>query len=76
MSVNYTVSLRLNEDENKLIRSYAEIKGMSVSEFLREAALKEIQDELDLHTFNETYEKYLNKPKVLSGHELRKKLGL
>lgn len=71
-----TISLRLNEKENSLIRSYAEIKGMSVSEFLRESALKQIRDELDVYTFNEAYELHMKKPTEISSAKLRKLMGL
>lgn len=76
MGERHTVSLRLNEKENKLIRNYAEIKGITVSEFLRESALKEIQRELDLLTFDEAFSIYLKNPKLLSSEDLKKKLGL
>ncbi len=76
MSTNHTVSLRLSDEENRLIRNFAEIKGMSVSEFLRESALKEIRQELDIYTFEEAYKAHIKKPKTLSSKELRKVLGL
>ncbi|NMA74670.1 MAG: CopG family transcriptional regulator [Bacteroidales bacterium] len=76
MGERHTVSLRLNEKENKLIRNYAEIKGITVSEFLRESALKEIQRELDLLTFDEAFSTYLKNPKFLSSEDLKRKLGL
>lgn len=76
MEERHIVSLRLNEKENKLIRNYAEIKGITVSEFLRESALKEIQRELDLLTFDEAFSTYLKNPKLMSSKDLKKKLGL
>ena len=76
MAENYTVSLRLNEEENALIRTYTELRGISVSEFLRECALEEIKRELDLVTFQEAYSIHLKKPKTFSGQELRAQLGL
>lgn len=76
MSVKHTVSLRLNDKENSLIRNFAEIKGMTVSEFLRESALNEIRHELDVYTFEEAYQKHIKKPKTLTGPELREALGL
>lgn len=76
MEERHIVSLRLNEKENKLIRNYAEIKGITVSEFLRESALKEIQRELDLLTFDEAFSIYLKNPKLMSSKDLKKKLGL
>lgn len=76
MSDRFTVSLRLTKKENTLIRNFAEIKGISVSEFLRESALDEIRNQLDLLTFDEAFQKYLEQPEFLSAKELKEKLGL
>ena len=38
-----TVSIRLNQAEDDLIRSYAAMHGMSVSEFMRQSALEKIE---------------------------------
>lgn len=76
MSTKYTVSLRLNEKENSLIRNFAEIKGISVSEFLREAALNEIRKELDVLTFEEAYENHLKEKDILSSEKLRKLMNI
>ncbi|NLW15972.1 MAG: hypothetical protein GX038_06935 [Erysipelothrix sp.] len=76
MSIKHTVSLRLSDKDNKIIRNFAEIKGLSISEFLRESALNEIHRELDIYTYEEAYEKHIKKPKLISGLELRQKLGL
>ena len=50
------LSLRLNPEDELLIREYARFNGMSVSEFLRTAALARIEDEYDLNIIRE-YEK-------------------
>ncbi len=76
MSTKHTVSLRLNENENSLIRNFAEIKGISVSEFLREAALNEIRKELDVITFEEAYENHLEDKKLVSSKKLRELMNL
>ncbi len=76
MSEKFTVSLRLNEKENTLIRNFAEIKGISISEFLRESALNEIKEALDVLEYEEALEKYVKKPKTYTSAELKEKLGL
>ena len=43
------LSLRLNKEDELLIREYARFNRMSVSEFLRTAALARIEDEYDLN---------------------------
>ena len=76
MSDRFTVSLRLTKQENTLIRNFAEIKGISVSEFLRESALDEIRYQLDLLTYDEAFQKYVEKPEFMTSIELKEKLGL
>ena len=43
-----TISLRLTNENTNLIKSYAELNGITVSEFLRRSALERIEDEFDL----------------------------
>ncbi len=76
MAENYTVSLRLNDEENTLIRTFAEIKGVSVSEFLRESALDAIKTELDILSFKDAYASHLHKPNTMNAQQLRARLGL
>lgn len=76
MSDRFTASLRLTKKENTLIRNFAEIKGISVSEFLRESALDEIRYQLDLLTYDEAFQKYVEEPEFMTSIELKEKLGL
>lgn len=76
MSEKYTVSLRLNEKENTLIRNFAEIKGISISEFLRESALNEIKNQLDSLTFDEAMARHTDTTSLLTSEELKSRLGL
>ena len=43
-----TMTLRVDDDDAKLIRRYAEFEGRSISEFIREAVFEKIEDEADL----------------------------
>ena len=42
-----TVSLRLNDSDSQLIKAYAEMNGISVSELLRKSVLERIEDEFE-----------------------------
>ena len=37
-----TISLRLNQSDSELIKAYANMKGMSVSELVRRAVLERV----------------------------------
>jgi RHH-type rel operon transcriptional repressor/antitoxin RelB len=43
-----TFSLRVGKNEERLLREYAKIHNISVSELLRDAAIEKISDEIDL----------------------------
>ena len=70
------ISLRLNESDSKLIRSYAELNGLSLSELFRQAVLERIEDEYDLKAFDAAYAKYLKDGKTYTHEEALKLLEL
>ena len=44
------LSVRLKQDELELIQRYAELKGLTISELVRQSILERIEDEFDLKT--------------------------
>ena len=44
------VSLRLNEEENKLFKAYSKHTGKNLSELFKIALARQIEDELDYET--------------------------
>ena len=71
-----TVSLRLNEEEERLIKKYAEIKNMSLSELFRNALIEKIEDEYDLKLYKKAVEEYKKNPKTYTLEEVKKELGI
>lgn len=63
------ISLRLNDDDAALVKSYAKMHGLSVSEFARQAMLDRIEDEFDLADLNEAIEEWEKKPVTYSHEE-------
>ena len=53
-----TVSVRINEKDEKLIRAYAELNNISLSELIRNAIMEKIEDEYDLECFKKALEEY------------------
>jgi uncharacterized protein (DUF1778 family) len=70
-----TVSLRLNEKDDLLIRKYAELHNIDLSSFIREAVIEKIEDEYDLKLFNQVWEEEQENDH-LSHDQLKKELGL
>ena len=71
-----TISLRLNEADSMLLKKYAEMNGISVSELLRRSVLEHIEEEYDLQAYEEAIAEYHENPITYSLDEVEKELGL
>ena len=71
-----TVTLRMSDEDTRLIRDYAKLQGITVSEFLRKAALERIEDELDIRAAEKAYAEYLANPVTYSLEEIEKEFGI
>ncbi len=70
-----TISIRLNDKEDMLIRKYAELNNMDLSTFIRQAVIEKIEDEYDLTLFNKVWEEEKNQERI-SHDELKRELKL
>lgn len=71
-----TISLRLNDEDTLLIKKYAELNKLSVSELIRQTVMERIENEYDLEMFNNAMAEYNNNPVTHSLDEVEKELGL
>lgn len=71
-----TISLRLNEKDTELIKAYADMNNISLSELIRKAVLEKIEDEYDLECYKKAIEEYKKNPKTYTLEETKKELGL
>lgn len=71
-----TISLRLTDEDTMLIKKYAEMNKISVSDLIRQTVLERIENELDLECFEKAMEEYKNNPVTYSLDEVEKELGL
>jgi len=71
------VSLRVTEEEKNWMEGYAKVKGISLSEALKEAFFDKLDDEYDLKAIRE-YEEEKSKGsiKYYSLDEVKQRLGL
>lgn len=70
------ISLRLNKQEEDLIRRYAELQGASVSEVMRMAILEKIEDEFDLGEYEAAMAEHRANPVVHSLADVEREIGL
>lgn len=70
------ISLRLSEEDKMIIKTYAEMHNISVSDLIRQAVMEKIEDEYDLNAYNKAMASYHSDPTTYSLDEVEKELGL
>jgi len=71
-----SATIRLSEEETRLIKSYAAQERRSVSDVIRLAILDRIEDEYDLALFEKAEEEYAASPKTYTLEEIKKRHNL
>ena len=71
-----TISVRLSEKDTELIKAYAELNHISLSDLVRNAVIEKIEDEYDLECYEKAMEEYKKNPKTYTLEEVKKELGL
>lgn len=71
-----TISLRLSEEDTALIKKYAELNRMSVSELIRQSVIERIEDEYDLKAYEKAMAEHKKNPVTYSLDEVERELGL
>lgn len=72
-----TISLRLNDEDNKLIRNFAKINNLNLSEFIRNTLIDTIENslKLDEERIRKAREK-IKTEKTISSEDVWKDLGV
>lgn len=70
------LSLRLSEEETKLVKSYAALHNISLSDLFRQAVLEKIEEEYDISAFDKAMAAYKADPVTYSLDEVEKELGI
>ena len=70
------VSVRFDAEEEKLVKSYCAIHGISMSDAIRRAILEKIEDEFDLAEAEEAIRKFEADPVTIPWERVKEELGL
>ena len=70
------ISLRLSDQDSKLIRDIAALHGMSVSEFIRNTVIERIEDEIDIQAYQAAMSELEADPTTYSHEEAKALLGI
>ena len=68
--------LQFSDQDTKLIEDYAKHCGVSVSEFIRNAVIERIEEEIDIQTYREAMAEYREDPVSFSREEVKTLIGL
>ena len=71
-----TISLRLSDEDTLLIKKYAELNRISVSDLIRQTVMERIETEYDLEMFEKAIAEYKNNPVTFSLDDVERELGL
>ncbi|MBO4298063.1 MAG: CopG family transcriptional regulator [Clostridia bacterium] len=71
-----TMSIRMSEEDQKLIRDFAKLYNMTASEFIRRAVMEKIEDEVDISIAEQAYAEYKADPVTYTHDEVGRMLGL
>ena len=69
-----TISLRMDEEDAKLIKEYAKTKNITVSSLFRNAVLEKIEDEIDMDLYHIAMKQHIANPQVVSFDEMMKEI--
>ena len=70
------ISLRLTNDDTALIKNYASLHNVSISELFRQAVMEKIEDEYDLQCYEKAMQEYKKDSTTYSLDEVERELGL
>ena len=69
-----TISLRMDEEDEKLIKEYAKTKNITISSLIRNAVLEKIEDEIDMDLYHIAMKQHIANPQVVSFDEMMKEI--
>lgn len=71
-----TISVRLNEKDAELVKAYAKMNNISLSDLIRNAILEKIENEYDLECYEKAMKEFKKNPKTYTLDEVKKELDL
>ena len=69
-----TISVRLNKKDEELVKAYAKMNNISLSDLVRNAIIEKIENEYDLKCYEKAIEEYKQNPKTYTLDEIKKEL--
>ena len=71
-----TISLELPDEDVALFKKYADIRNMSLSEFIRNTVFERIEDEYDLNVYEEASEEFKKDSTTYTVQEMKERFKI
>ncbi|TPR55417.1 type II toxin-antitoxin system RelB family antitoxin [Enterococcus sp. OL5] len=71
-----TITFRVSEEEKEFLEKISEFENVSLSDFVRQQAIKAAEDLVDYQTYRELMEEHKKKDESISHEQMMKELGL
>ncbi|OON87654.1 CopG family transcriptional regulator [Oribacterium sp. C9] len=71
-----TITLTLSDEDTSLIKNYASLHNISISELFHQAVMEKIEDEHDLQCYERAMQSRKSDPTTYTLGEVEKELGL
>lgn len=71
-----TITFRVSEEEKEFLEKISEFENVSLSDFVRQQAIKAAEDLVDYQTYQQLMEDHKKKDESISHEEMMKELGL
>lgn len=70
-----SITMRVSEKEQALIKEFAGLYGLNVSEYIRKVVMEHIEDEFDLKAYEQAEAEFLQNPKTFTLDEVINSYG-
>ncbi|EPH92649.1 putative toxin-antitoxin system, antitoxin component, ribbon-helix-helix domain protein [Enterococcus faecalis 06-MB-DW-09] len=71
-----TITFRVSDEEKEFLEKISEFENVSLSDFVRQQAIKAAEDLVDYQTYRELMEEHKKKDESISHEQMMKELGL
>ncbi|MDL2319158.1 ribbon-helix-helix domain-containing protein [Eubacteriales bacterium OttesenSCG-928-A19] len=70
-----TITIRVSDEDARLIKNYAKAQNKPVSELMRAAILEQIEDEIDLNSYIRAMAEHRENPQAVGMDEVWKEIN-
>lgn len=70
-----SITIRVNDKERELIKHFADLNDLKVSEYIRKVVMEKIEDEFDIKAYEEAMKEFNSDPTTYTLEEVKNAYG-